>query len=140
MSFVDLMGNVVWTEADIINRTESLVRAEFPVQSELILNRKMQGVAAGVYTLTPDEQSEVERFQAVCFAAQQEGVAARLDMTLLNEVLMYEQCVARLERETVAEDDPSYALDLAEREAAQEYIAATGQPVVDLAGQRAARG
>lgn len=94
MSFVNLMGNDRWTDADITNRTESMVRSEFSLQAEGIINRKVSGAGLGVYTLTLEDQVEIGRFAQVTQAAAMEGVAARVDMALLNAVIDHEEGVA----------------------------------------------
>lgn len=90
MSFIDLMASTVWTEADIVRRTEEIIHGAFSVEAELILNRKVTGAAIGVYQPTPDEQAELGRYAAICEAARQEGNAARADMALLTKVLEVE--------------------------------------------------
>lgn len=136
MSFVDLMKNDVWSDADITTRTEAMVRAEFSVERELILNRKMQGAAAGVYPLSPEEQMEAQRFQQVCFLAQQEGVAARRDMALLSEALACEAAARRLAQEPVSDADEGYEQDLEERVQAEAVLAGAPAEVLELVAKR----
>ncbi|SEJ46812.1 hypothetical protein SAMN05216201_10992 [Pseudomonas linyingensis] len=117
MSCVDLLSNDVWSEADIVRRTEALVRSEVSAEAETILVRKLQGVALGV-PLSAEDEIEVEAFRAVVVAAQEEGVAARADMIKLQAVLDHEAALARLALSAVEGN----AEDAAERAAAQSLV------------------
>lgn len=96
MSFVDMLANHVWTDAEITNRTEAMVRSVMPLVDELVLNRKVQGAALGQYTLTPEDQADMERLAAAGMAAQQAGIEARYDMLVLREVWLVEEAEKRL--------------------------------------------
>jgi hypothetical protein len=124
MSFVDLMVNDDWSEADIVNRTEAMVRSHVSVQAERILNRKVLGASRGEYTLSGDEQAELAVFQAISLDAQQAGEAARADMALLRAAWGYEAALQTLG------DDPSDAQ-------AQAAIDAATVEILELALQRA---
>lgn len=91
MSFVDLMADDDWSEADIVNRMESMIRASYPATEESIINRKITGSGLGFYTLIADEQAEIADYAQVCAAAQQAGRDARSDMALLRRVLAAER-------------------------------------------------
>lgn len=120
-SFVDMMANDVWSEEDIVNRTEAMIASEFPPAQVAILNRVATAAALGQYTLTDDEVAEIERYNVVCVAAREAGIAARADMQQLQRALDYEaaqsvidasttevrQLVAdRLEHRTPVDPDP----------------------------------
>lgn len=94
MSFVNLLGSDVWSEADIVNRTEAMIHAEFPVEQEGIINRIVTAAAAGMYALTEEEEAQVERYNQVCLDARAAGVAARADNERLVQVLAYEHALA----------------------------------------------
>ena len=98
MSFVNLLANDIWSEADIVRRTESMVRSEFSQEAETILNRKVLGASLGTYTISAEEQADLERYNVVVLAAQAEGVAARADMALLLQVFPLEDAKRRLDR------------------------------------------
>lgn len=108
MSFVNLMSNDVWSEHDILRRTEAMVRSEFSVTAETILNRKLQGATMGI-ALSPTDMVEIERFQTVVIAAQTEGINARIDMASLQAVLDYEAALARMAQ--LDYDGPATVLD-----------------------------
>ena len=97
-SFIDMMADDVWSEADIVRRTETMIRSEFPAEIETILNRKVTAATLGEYELSEQEQTELARYKAVSQAAQTEGVGARADMALLLSVFPFEAAQRRLDR------------------------------------------
>ena len=101
MSFVDLMANDFWSEADIVRRTEALIRSEFSQEAETILNRKVLGMTLGTYQASDAEQAELLRYSEVAQSAQAEGLVARGDMDLLGQVFILEQAQRRLNRPAV---------------------------------------
>jgi hypothetical protein len=96
MSFVDLMANDDWSEADIANRTEAMLRSQFSVVDEQVLNRKVTGNMLGIYVLDDDDKTEVAAFAAATLAARDAGVQARADMALLRETWALEIAQRRL--------------------------------------------
>lgn len=98
MSFVDLMANDRWAEADIVRRTEAIIRSEFSAEAETILNRKALGAVIGTYAPTEAEQAEMGRYQATVEAARVAGNEARADMALLRRVFPLEEAQRRLDR------------------------------------------
>lgn len=148
MSFIDMMANDVWSEADIVNRTEAMIRSGYPPNVEAIINRKATGAALGQYVLSADEQAEIAAYSATSEAARQAGNAARADMALLRKVLDHEAAQRRLALPAVTEPatatgtdengeaievaNPAIAQDEAERAAAQAVIDAADQATLDL--------
>ena len=100
-SFINLFANDIWPAADITRRTEAMVRTEFSQEAETILNRKVAGMSLGQYTPTTEDLAEMARFRTVVDAAHDEGVAARADMALLSETLVYEVAQKRLAQTTL---------------------------------------
>jgi len=98
MSFVDLMADDVWAEADIVRRTEAMIRSEFSLETETILSRKVSGMVLGIYVQTEAEQAEMARYQGVVEAARVAGNEARADMALLLRVFPLEAAQRRLDR------------------------------------------
>lgn len=90
MSFIDMLANHVWSEQDILAHTEAMVRSVVPLADEILLNRKVQGAQAGLYTLTEADQAQIALLAQASLAAQQAGAAARLEMALLRRILDYE--------------------------------------------------
>lgn len=105
MSFVDMMADRIWTDAEITNRTEAMVRSVMSLADELVLNRKVQGAALGQYTLTAEDQADMERLAQAGFAARQAGIEARYDMLVLNEVFEVEKAEKILADPDASEDD-----------------------------------
>lgn len=97
MSFVNLLADDIWSEADIVRRTEAMIYSQFSREQEAILNRKATGAALGQYELTPAEQADLVRYSQVSDAARQAGDAARADMALLLQVLGVETAERRLD-------------------------------------------
>lgn len=123
VSFIDLMANDVWSEADIIRRAEAMIRSEFPAEIETILNRKIAGAMIGEYVLTEDEQADVARYKIVAQQAQIEGAAARADMALLADVMAHEAALRRLAEPDLADE---------ERAAVQALVDAASPEVLSL--------
>ena len=98
MSFVNLLANDIWSEYDIIRRTEAMIRKEFSLETETILNRKVLGMTTGSYEATPEDLSEIERYTQVVMEARESGNAARSDMQLLLKVLEMEKAKSRLNK------------------------------------------
>lgn len=98
MSFIDLMANDIWSDADITRRTESMIRSEFSLDDETILNRKVLGISLGTYTPNEKDLADIEKYNAVAVAAQLEGVEARKDMALLLQVFPLEEAQRRLDK------------------------------------------
>ena len=131
MSFVNLLSNDRWTDADITRRTEAMVHSVVPQIEENILNRKLAAAGMGQWTLTDDEMATLAAYSQACMAAHQAGIDARSDAAKLDAVLAYESALARLElpviddlpdvtdQEGVTSPNPGLAVDIAEREAAQ---------------------
>ena len=139
MSFINMLANDLWSDEDITNRTESMVRAVVPLQDELVLNRKVQGAALGQYTLTADDQAQMALLAQAGFAAQQEGIAARTDMALLLRVFEVEKAEKRLalpvveptlDEEGHVTNQNEIDLDTAQRDTAQAVIDAADEEVM----------
>ena len=101
-SFVNLMADDVWSETDIIRRTEAMIRSEFSLEVETILNRKVSGLALGTYQPTEEDLADMARYDQVAKDAQAAGVAARADMALLLQVFPLEVAQRRLDQVALA--------------------------------------
>jgi hypothetical protein len=97
-SFINLMADDVWSETDMIRRTEAMIRSEFSLELETILNRKVSGMALGTYQPTGQDLADIARYDEVARDAQAAGVAARADMALLLQVFPLEEAQRRLDR------------------------------------------
>lgn len=151
-SFVNLFGNDVWSEADIVRRTEAELHGVVSKDAELILSRKMIGFSLGRIIPTPEEQADLILYETAAYQAQQSGIAARTDMALLQSALGYEQALRRLmlpvvtkpAMVTVVDDahahveiiNPAIAADEAERAAAQAVLDAASPETLSLVALR----
>lgn len=122
-SFVDVMSNDIWTEADIVARTEAMIQAAVSAQEQAILSRKMIAFSMGRLIPTADEAALLERFERAAYDAQAAGVAAREDMALLAATMAYEAAAARL---------GDALLDPEQRAAAEAVIDEASEAVVEL--------
>lgn len=91
MSFINLLANDHWSDADMLRRTESMIRSEFSQEAETILNRKAVGMALGTYTPSAEELAEMGKYTTVVEAARTELQAAGADMALLLKVFELEK-------------------------------------------------
>ena len=139
MSFINLLANDVWSEADITRRTEAMVRQHFTSTQETVLNRKITGASLGQYVLTNEDKVELAKFQSVLAEAQKAGEEARADMELLHEVFQVEPCVLRLRmplvelpEEPTQEETNAYNQDQVERQEAEAVVASSDNRVLDL--------
>lgn len=144
MSFVNLLANDIWSEADIVKKCEDIVHAEFPLIEENILHRKVTAATIGSYSLTPEETQQLGEYKSVCERAKQEGIQARLDMTLLYQIMEYENAFYRLQQpivEPIVEDDVTINqeevdVDSEERDAAQIILGNGSEEVIYWFEQR----
>lgn len=96
MSFVNLLGNNLWSEYDILRHTEAMIRKEFSIEKEAVINRKATRAAIGSYSLTQEDQNELQEYAKVSEKAGQAGIEAAKDNALLSETLAYEKSKQRL--------------------------------------------
>jgi hypothetical protein len=102
--------------------------------------------------MTPEERAEVGRYQQVCEAARQAGIAARADAALLHATLDYEVAVRRLAQLPITEPatvtitdtdgtatevpNPAIAVDATERATAQAILDAASPETLALVALR----
>lgn len=126
-SFIDLMADDVWSEADIKARLHAEMRSEVSEFAEIELNRALQGMAMGLHTLSAQEQHSLMRFKAATDRVALLGAEARADMALLHDVLALESAQHRLALPPVEVD-----ADTAERAAAQGVVDAASPEALAL--------
>jgi hypothetical protein len=133
-SFIDLMASDVWSEADIVNRTEALIASAFPQPRYAILDRKFKGALAGhPEVMDAEAQAELLEYQTISFQAGALADAARADMALLLQAMAVETAQRRLAQDPVADD----AQDQAARDEAKQTIDAATPEVAALVALRA---
>lgn len=130
-SFINLLADDVWSEADIINKTEAELHSVCSESNELILSRKMIGFSLGRVIPTAQEQAGLTAYEIAAYQAQQSGIAARADMVRLQGALDHERTQARLAVSVTGD-----ALDTAERAAAQAVIGAASASTLALVALR----
>lgn len=133
-SFINLLENDVWSEADIINKTEAELHSVCSKTNELILSRKMIGFSLGRMIPTAQEQAELTAYEIAAYQAQQSGIAARADMVRLQAALDYERAHARLALPIPQEGDT--AADAEERSSAQAIVNAATSETLELVALR----
>lgn len=141
MSFVNLYGNDIWSETDIVNKTEAMIHSTVSIEMENILNRKVTASVIGQYVLTNEDKALLDTYQRVCLYAQEEGNSARTDMALLLKVFPVESAMKRLALpvvEPILDDEGNVTnqddidKDTSERTEAQDTIDSADQETKDL--------
>jgi len=121
---IDLMANDIWTDADITERTEAMVRSVLSDQEQAILLRKIVAASMGLWVLTDAEKELQQLFSAACDEAHAAGVQARIDNDLLRRTMEYE---AALQSGEVMEPDQQ-VLDLYQRRHPVTIVESTEPP------------
>lgn len=103
MSFVDLMGDDVWSPADIDARVAQLIRSQYSADDELKAAR-----LARKATPTSEDTAFVAAVDQWIVQCVQEGRDASADMALLAQVFPMEDAQRRLDQPIV---EPEYDED-----------------------------
>jgi len=130
-SFVNLMANDVWNEADIKSRLHSEIRSVISEQKENEISRAIQGRLLGMHTLTPEESASIALFKQVSDKVALLAVQARADAVLLSKAMDLELAQNRLTQPATETEE-----DIQERDDASSVIAAAIPSVVALAALR----
>ena len=137
---VNLMASDIWSDVDITNRTEAMLRAQFSLTDEQVLNRKVTGAQLGIYQLTDADKAQVAAFAAATLASREAGDAARADMATLRQILDVEAAQRRLAAPEVQPEvdgqgqvtnQDAVDADAAERAAAQAVVDAASPEVME---------
>lgn len=136
-TFINLLGNDVWSDADITNRCRAIIESQVPVVRQDELRTIMLGHIAKLRAATDAEMAEILLVKSLTEAAADLSRAARADMALLQSALDYEAATRRLAVPVFAgaerqQDNPDYLSDQAEREAALDVLASASQATLDL--------
>lgn len=136
MSFIDMMANDVWSEADISNKVQAMIRSRYSENDELKAARLARNGGNSAYV------AEVDQWIADCV---QQGREARADMALLDQVFEMEAAAHRLalpvmkpelgENDQVTNQD-AIAHDQAERVHAQAILDGASQKAHAIYAQR----
>ena len=140
MSFIDLYSNVIWSETDISNKVQALIRSQYSAEDELKASRLARQ--------PKPNKSDLDFIAAVDQAiknAIDQGRQSRNDNQLLINAIDYEQAYNRLiktpEPEFLIVDDEQvlntmYEKDLDERKQAQEIVDQVSNDVLELVSLR----
>lgn len=90
MSFINLLENDVWTEADLDNRRRALVASMVSDGRQQELQTILLWHISGVRTASREEWAQVEQMKDAWVAAAAEYDAARSDLALLREARLVE--------------------------------------------------
>jgi MoxR-like ATPase len=90
-SFIDLMANVVWSDADIANRARYTLASQVPESRQDELRTIMLGHVAQMRPATAAELGEIMQVKALTEQAAAVSAQARADMALLAQALAAEQ-------------------------------------------------
>lgn len=147
-TFIDLLGNDVWSDADITNRCRAIIESHVPIARQDELRTIMLGHIAKLRAATDAEMAEITLVKSLTEAAADLSRAARADMSLLQSALDYESAARRLAVPVFAgpktatttdeaggerqHDNPDYLIDQAEREAALDVVSSASQATLDL--------
>jgi len=130
-SFVNLMANDVWSEADIKSRLHAEIRSVISEQKENEISRAIQGRLLGMHTLTPEENASIALFKQVSDKVALLAVQARADAVLLSKAMDLELAQNRLTQPATETEK-----DIQERDDASSVIAAAIPSVIALADLR----
>jgi hypothetical protein len=126
MIFIDLMQNDIWSNTDIDNKVQALIRSKYSQQDELKASRLARTANA-----TEEEISFVAAVDTWVAACVQEGRDARKDMKVLLEVLAMLDANSRLlqpevlaiyDEELQVTNEDEILEDIAQRQKAQETL------------------
>jgi outer membrane protein assembly factor BamA len=96
MSFVDLMANDIWSDTDINNKVQALIRSQYSEQDELKASRLARNS-----DISANDLLFIANLDAWISSCVNEGRNARSDMQLLLQVISLEQAQARLSQPEV---------------------------------------
>lgn len=141
-SFINLMGNDVWSEADIKARLHAELRGAISDYAETELKRALFAKSELGRPLTVAENTLLVQFATAEHRVALLGVQARADAILLSATFQVDAARQRLERpavlpvlappEAVDESAEAVQADTAERDAAQGVVDAASPEALAL--------
>lgn len=100
-----MLGNDIWSEADIVAKTEAELHSVFSLENEQILSRKMIAFSLGRLIPSLQEQEDLMTYETAAYLAQVSGREARKDMAALLLAMEYEKARATLLKVDASEDE-----------------------------------
>lgn len=122
MSFVNLMGSDLWTEADIASKVQAMIRSRYNEQDELKAARLSRKVDS-----TESELAYVWAVDSWIADCVEQGRQARIDTALLAQALEVEKAQNRLSQYRLAEGKPAVTEE-------KPIVNEDGLPVLDEGG------
>lgn len=99
---IDKLGNKTYEPSEITYIAQLEIRSVLSQAQEDNLQRKLIGSLVGAYTLSADEQQEVDDYKSMLLAVQTEAAQAVIDNQLLIDAIAYEQAIVRLQQHPLA--------------------------------------
>jgi hypothetical protein len=104
---IDKLSNTPLTNSQITKRAQYEIELKYDKITEANLNRKLQGAALGLYTLTTAEQAELTQYKTDLEAIRAEAHQALIDNQDLINVIEYEKAKQRLAQYKLETGKPS---------------------------------
>lgn len=95
---IDKLGSRTYTEHEIRYIAQDEIARLYSASNELNLQRKISGLALGMYQPTPEELAEIEAYKNHLIAVQTETAQAIIDNQLLIDTIAYENALVRLQQ------------------------------------------
>lgn len=95
-SFINLMGDVVFTEAQIRHRLKDIERSVYSERDEQELGRIVDGIALGAWPADQESLVKVNNFKNFMEEMIVLGITVRAENDLLFRTISYEQAQIRL--------------------------------------------
>jgi hypothetical protein len=90
MSYINLLANDAWSEADIVAHGRAVIDAAVPAARRSELQTIMLGHIAGMRVASAEELAEIANVQAITELTATANDLARADMVVLLEVMAFE--------------------------------------------------
>ncbi len=95
---IDKLASKTYDASEITYIAQFEIRSQLSQAQEDNLQRKILGSILGVYTLSADEQQEIDDYKALLLSVQTESAQAVIDNQLLIDAIAYESAVIRLQQ------------------------------------------
>lgn len=103
-SFINMLADNEWSEADIIARSRAVIDSEVSVERQNELRNIMLGHLAGMRVASSNELAEIRRVQVLMEDSAKATAEAIYDMALLRAVKAYESAKRELLLDTTLEE------------------------------------
>lgn len=95
---IDKLGSKTYTEHELRYLAQDEIARLYSPSSEANLQRKISGLALGMYQPTPEELAEIEAYKDHLIFVQTETAQAVIDNQLLIDTIAYENALVRLQQ------------------------------------------